>query len=159
MIIDNAFFVLFYPPKYMKSHLRQPKISKFSRDHAPDPPRLACPLPGSRLSWFIDHLWKHRSRDCTMAASLNCTARISLLRRIVHSYDRLIKALNKLYTSKGEYACEKMGEGKITKFINIYEEDYVNKITFKGESARCYCLEPKIPQIPSAPPPPNPGDK
>ena len=43
LIIDNAFFVLFYPPKYMKSHLRQPKISKFSRDHAPDPPRLACP--------------------------------------------------------------------------------------------------------------------
>lgn len=40
--------------------------------------------------------------------------------------------------------------GKITKFIKIYEGDYFNKITFKAGSAKCYSLEPKMPQIPQA---------
>ena len=43
-----------------------------------------------------------------------------------------------------------MGEGKNTKFIKIYEGDYFTKITFKGGSAKCYCLEPKIPEIPQS---------
>ena len=46
-----------------------------------------------------------------------------------------------MYTSKGKYVCEEMGEGVITKLIEISEGDHFNKEkTFKGGSAKCYCL-------------------
>ena len=60
----------------------------------------------------------HRTRECTMAASLYCK---NILVRQNSTF---------IYTWKVENVCEEMREGKITKFIKIYEGHYFNKIAF-----------------------------
>ena len=129
------------------------KFQNFPGIMSPSPPRLACPL-GRPLSSFIGHLWKlllrtliryqnHTDQE-TVPWRLHCT---NIVVTQNSTFIWPLKALN-IYVERWMYVQRNGGGENYKIYQDLWGGLLLNKISFKGGSAKCYCLELKIPQIP-----------